>query len=144
MTGPLGKGERRLLILRERITDSTGLSLQKNRLRRQNASLFFDRHVLQHTESDQSKFCASKTLRWENIRKERSALQPLLLLGPALARPTRGRSKPSTWLPSCSLGASCHRPDSYCTLCSSLFQIATTRGAETNRLAHSGVALSSQ
>ena len=76
-------GDRRLLILPERITHSTGLSLKKHRQRRQNASIFFDKPVLQHAESDKSKFCPSTTLRCENIRKERSALQPLLL-GPAL------------------------------------------------------------
>ena len=71
------------MILPERITDSTGLSLQKHRQRRQNASIFFDKPVLQHTESHLSKFCPSTTLGCENIRKERCALQPLLL-GPAL------------------------------------------------------------
>ena len=76
-------GDRRLLILPQRITDSTGLSLIKHRQRRQNAPIFFGKPVLQHTESDKSKFCSSTTLRCENIRKERSALQPLLL-GPAL------------------------------------------------------------
>ena len=75
--------DRRLLILPGRITDSTGLSWQKHRQRRQNASIFFDQPVLQYTESDQSKFCPFATLRYENIRKERPALQPLLL-GPAL------------------------------------------------------------
>ena len=53
------------------------MSLKKHRQRRQNASIFFDKPVLQHTESDKSKFCPSTTLRCENIRKERSALQPL-------------------------------------------------------------------
>ena len=76
-------GDRRLLILPESITDSTGLSWKKHRQRRQNASIFFDKPVLQHAESDNSKFCPSTTLRCENIRKERSACQPLLL-GPAL------------------------------------------------------------
>ena len=76
-------GDRRLLILPERITDSTGLSSKKYLQRRQNTSIFFNKPVLQHTESDQSKFCPSTTLRCENIQKERSALQPLLL-GPAL------------------------------------------------------------
>ena len=78
-----GKGDRKRLILPERITDSTGLSLKKHRQRRQNASVFFDKPVLQHTGSDQFTFCASTTLHCENIRKERSALQALLI-GPPL------------------------------------------------------------
>ena len=85
------------LILPERITCSTGLSLKKHRQRRQNASIFFDKPVLQHTESDKSKFCPSTTLHCENIRKERSALQSLLL-GPALQL---GGALP-TWV--CGLG----------------------------------------
>ena len=77
-------GDRRLLILPERITDSTGLSLKKNTGRDDKMlQYFFDKPVLQHTESDKFKFCPSTTLCCENIRKERSALQPLLL-GPAL------------------------------------------------------------
>ena len=49
---------------------------KKHQQRRQNASIFFDKHVLQLTESDQSKFCVSTTLCGKSIRKERSALQP--------------------------------------------------------------------
>ena len=52
----------------------------------------FDEPVLQHTESDKSKFCPSTTLRCENVQKERSALPPLLL-GPALQL---GGALPST------------------------------------------------
>ena len=85
-------GDRRLLILPERITDSTGLSLQKHRQRRQNASIFFDKPVVQHTESDLSEFCPSTMLGCEDIRKEPCALQPLLL-GPALQL---GRALPRT------------------------------------------------
>ena len=75
-TLPISK---KILILPERITDFMGYSLQKHRQRRQNASIFLDKHVLQHRESDQSKLCASTTLRCENIRKGRSAFQPLLI-----------------------------------------------------------------
>ena len=69
-------------MLPERITDSASLSLQEHRQRRQNASIFFDKPVLQHIESDQFKFCASTTLQLchKNIRKERFALQPLQLV----------------------------------------------------------------
>ena len=61
-----GKGDGKLLILPEITTDSTGLSLQKHRQRRQNASICFDKHVLQHTESDPSKCCTSTMLCCEN------------------------------------------------------------------------------
>ena len=64
-----GKWDRRLLILPEGFTDSTSLCLQKHRLRRQNASIFFGNSVPQHTESDQSKLCASTTLRCKKYSK---------------------------------------------------------------------------